>query len=80
MQQSGVLVQQFFALEIAEYQEIATTLTHITAEAVFPDRLIAFRDPSGAAFALRLFHPVIDEFGARIVAPVDPQNELGGAR
>jgi len=36
--------------------------------------------PSGAAFALRLFHPVIDEFGARIVAPVDPQNELGGAR
>jgi len=77
MQQSGVLVQQFFALEIAEYQEIATTLTHITAEAVFPDRLIAFRDPSGAAFASEITNAlarrtVLAAPVRSIVLPLDP--------
>lgn len=51
LEQSGRLVQQFFALEIAEYHDIETTLTHITAEAVFPERLISFRRPTGEPYA-----------------------------
>ncbi len=47
---SAALVSQFFRAEIAEYQTIDATLTHIAGELVFEERAIRMRRPDGTYF------------------------------
>ena len=47
---SAGLVTQFFRTEVNEYRTIEATLTHISGELVFEDRLIRYRAPDGRRF------------------------------
>lgn len=47
---SAGLVTQFFRTEVNEYRTIEATLTHISGELVFEDRIIRYRRPDGALF------------------------------
>ncbi len=47
---SASLVTQFFRTEVNEYRTIEATLTHISGELVFEDRLIHYRLPDGRLF------------------------------
>ncbi|MFO0094819.1 MAG: sensor histidine kinase [Gemmatimonadaceae bacterium] len=47
---SAGLVTQFFRTEVNEYRTIEATLTHISGELVFEDRVIRYRQPDGALF------------------------------
>lgn len=47
---SAGLVTQFFRTEVNEYRTIEATLTHISGELVFEDRLIHYRHPDGRLF------------------------------
>ncbi|MEQ1690626.1 MAG: HAMP domain-containing sensor histidine kinase [Gemmatimonas sp.] len=49
---SAALVSQFFRVEIAEYQTIEATLTHIAGELAFEDRIIHIRRPDGREFTV----------------------------
>ncbi len=71
------LMGQFFRVEIAEYQTIDATLTHIASELVFEDRAIRIRRPDGSEFSVvgaprapspRVFVPPV----GRLVVPLEP--------
>lgn len=47
---SAGLVTQFFRTEVNEYRTIEATLTHISGELVFEDRIIRYRAPDGRRF------------------------------
>jgi two-component system, OmpR family, sensor kinase len=47
---SAGLVTQFFRTEVNEYRTIEATLTHISGELVFEDRIIRYRYPNGDLF------------------------------
>ena len=47
---SAGLVTQFFRTEVNEYRTIEATLTHISGELVFEDRVIRYRLPDGRLF------------------------------
>lgn len=47
---SAGLVSQFFKTEVNEYRTIEATLTHISGELVFEDRIIRYRHPDGRLF------------------------------
>jgi two-component system, OmpR family, sensor kinase len=74
---SIALVQRFFRVEIAEFQSIDATVTHMASELVFEDRVIDIHRPDGSVFALpgrdpsnrypQLATPVRDR-----TAPLDP--------
>jgi signal transduction histidine kinase len=50
---SAGLVTQFFRTEVNEYRTIEATLTHISGELVFEDRIIRYRHPDGTLFRSR---------------------------
>ncbi|MCO4099601.1 MAG: HAMP domain-containing protein [Gemmatimonas sp.] len=50
---SAGLVTQFFSTEVNEYRTIEATLTHISGELVFEDRIIRYRHPDGTLFRSR---------------------------
>ena len=45
---SADAIQSFFRLEHAEYRDVLATITHISNEVVFPDRIVEFVQPDGA--------------------------------
>lgn len=49
---SAALVSQFFRVELAEYQTIDATLTHIAGELVFEDRAIHVHRANGTEFVV----------------------------
>lgn len=51
---SAGLVTQFFRTEVNEYRTIEATLTHISGELVFEDRIIRYRYPDGKLFRSKL--------------------------
>ena len=51
---SAGLVTQFFRTEVNEYRTIEATLTHISGELVFEDRVIRYRAPDGRLFRSKL--------------------------
>lgn len=51
---SAGLVTQFFRTEVNEYRTIEATLTHISGELVFEDRIIRYRFPDGRLFRSKL--------------------------
>lgn len=51
---SAGLVTQFFRTEVNEYRTIEATLTHISGELVFEDRIIRYRYPDGRLFRSKL--------------------------
>lgn len=51
---SAGLVTQFFRTEVNEYRTIEATLTHISGELVFEDRIIRYRYPNGNLFRSKL--------------------------
>lgn len=54
---SAGLVTQFFRTEVNEYRTIDATLTHISGELVFEDRIIRYRRPDGTLFRTRTRMP-----------------------
>ncbi|MBL0170131.1 MAG: HAMP domain-containing histidine kinase [Gemmatimonadaceae bacterium] len=73
---SAALVSQFFRVEIAEYQTIEATLTHIAGELAFEDRVMHIRRPDGAEFTVvgepRPRHRPITAPVRRVVAALEP--------
>jgi signal transduction histidine kinase len=45
---SADAIQSFFRLEHLEYRDVLATITHISNEVVFPDRIVEFVQPDGA--------------------------------
>ncbi len=45
---SADAIQSFFRLEHLEYRDVLATITHISNEVVFPDRIVEFIQPDGA--------------------------------
>ncbi len=72
---SAQLITRFFRAEIAEYQTIEATLTHIAGELVFEDRVMRVRRPSGALFgatAMPAALPALPEPIRRVTVPLEP--------